>query len=112
MPTLRERTRTSSAAIRGTSTSSTTARRGSAKTRAFILSSSLRDQHLDLVGRARGEVGEGLGRPVEIDATRHHALDGQVAGGDLRRDAVEVVDPVAPGADDGDLLEAPGHRVD
>src|SRR3977135_3380358 len=101
MPTLRERTSTSSAAIVGMSTSHTTAFCGSSNTSAFIpVHSSLVDQHLDLVRPARCERGKGAGRVVERDTARDDALDRKVAGGDLRGDPVEVVHPVAPGADD------------
>src|SRR4051794_29875645 len=113
MPTLRERTSTSSAAIGGTSRSRTAARRGSSKTSAFIRSPfSLSDEHLDLVGRARGETRERAGRVVEAYAARDHALDGQAAGRDLCGDAVEVVDPVTPRADDREVVERPEHRLD
>src|SRR5664279_4928168 len=98
MPTLRERTSTSSAAIVGMSTSTTTAFCGSSNTSAFIrVGSSLVDQHLDLVRRARREQGEGAGCVVERAAARDDTLHGKVAGGDLRRDPLEVVHPVAPG---------------
>src|SRR5262245_39493053 len=113
MPTLRERTSTSSAPIAGTSTSETTARRGSSKISAFIeASSSLCDQHLDLVRGPRRQAREGVRCTVEVDAAGDDPLDRQVAGGDLRRDAVEVVDPVAPRPDDRQLVARPEHRLD
>src|SRR5919197_2253258 len=106
MPTLRERTRTSSDAIVGTSRSRTAARCGSSKTSAFIqLPPSMVDQLLDLIRRARREPREGVRRVVERDVARDDALDRQIAGGDLRRDPVEVVHPVAPGADDRKVVE-------
>src|SRR4051812_15668606 len=113
MPTLRERTSTSSAAIVGTSTLTTSAFCGCSNTSAFIrVDSSLIDQHLDLVRRARCEPDEGVRRVVERAATRDDAFDRKVAGGDLRRDPLEVVHPVAPGADDGEVVEGPEHRLD
>src|SRR5690348_9338950 len=108
MPTLRERTRTSSAAIVGTSSSRTAARRGSSKTNAFIVvPSSLIDEHFDLVGGAGSEPRKRVRRIVERDVARDHALNRQAAGCDLRRDALEVVDPVAPRADDRQVVERP-----
>src|SRR6185312_5671566 len=93
MPTLRDRTSTSSAAIAGMSQSETTARRGSSKTSAFIrqIPPSLVDQDLDLVRGTRGETGEGIRCSVQVDLTRHHTLDREIPRSDLRGDAIEVV---------------------
>src|SRR5262249_54103923 len=111
MPTLRERTSTSSAPIVGTSSSRIAAFRGSSKTSAFIpVPSSLLDQDLDLVGGSRSQTSERVGRIVERYAARDHPLDRQAPGADLRRDTVEVVDPVAPSADDREIVERPEHR--
>ncbi len=55
---------------------------------------------------------EGAGRIVQTDVRRHDALDRQVAGGDLRGDSVEVVHPVAPGTDDGEVVQGPEHWLD
>src|SRR5215210_7609997 len=108
MPTLRERTKTSSAAIVGMSTSITTAFCGSSNTRAFIRAhSSLIDQHLDLVRLARREGCEGVGGVVEVAGARDDALDRKIAGGDLCRDALEVVHPIAPRTDDRQVVERP-----
>src|SRR3954447_27078029 len=85
MPTLRDRTRTSSAAIDGTSSSCTDALRGSSNTSAFIgLSSSLIDQALDLVGGAGREPLECTRRLVERDGAGDDAFDRQASGGGLR----------------------------
>src|SRR3954454_25095844 len=113
MPTLRERTSTSSAAMVGMSTSRTTALCGSSNTSAFIRAhSSLVDQHLDLVCLARREPREGVRRLVERATARDDALDRKVARGDLSCDPLEVVDPVAPRANDGEVVEGPQHRLD
>ena len=87
---------------------------GCSNTSAFIrVASSLVDQHLDLVRRCpmRAEA-KASGASSSVHAARDDALDGQVACGDLRRDPVEVVDPVAPGADDREVVERPEHRLD
>src|SRR5438132_14368231 len=108
MPTLRERTSTSSAMIVGTSSSRTAAVRGSSNTSAFIPDpSSLIDHDLDLVCRARREPREGVRRTVQGDPARDDAFDGEAACCNLRRDPVEVIHPVAPGADDGEIVERP-----
>src|SRR6476646_2937510 len=113
MPTLRERTSTSSAAMVGMSTSRTTAFCGSSNTSAFIRPrSSLVDQHLDLICLARRERREGVRRIVEGATARDDTLDRQVARGALRCDPLEVVDPVAPRADDRQVVERPQHRLD
>src|SRR2546423_5396541 len=113
MPTLRERTRTSSAAIVGTSSSRTAAVRGSSNTSAFMSAlSSLSDQDLDFVRRARCEALEGVWRILQGDLARDDAFDGEAALRNLRRDPVEVVHPVTPGADDGEIVERPEVRLD
>src|SRR6478672_4122295 len=113
MPTLRERTRTSSGAIAGTSSSLTEALRGSSNTNAFMIASALLiDQNLDLVGAAGREPLEGARRVAEQDRARDDAFYGKGAGADLGGDAVEVIDPVAPGADDCQVVERPEHRLD
>src|SRR5215813_7726683 len=87
MPTFRERTSTSSAAMVGTSRSRTSARCGSSKTRAFMAArSSLIDEHLDLVRRSGGESGEGIRCTLQRDHTSDNPLYRQIAGRDLRRD--------------------------
>src|SRR5580765_6883467 len=113
MPTLRERTSTSSAPIVGTSSSRIAALRGSSNTSAFIAAPpSLLDKALDLVRRAGREARERVGRIVQPDLARDHPLDRKVPGADLRCDPVEVVDPVAPGADDREVVQGPEHRLD
>src|SRR5690348_5982220 len=113
MPTLRERTSTSSAAIAGTSSSRSTAWRGSSKTSAFTGSPySLSDEDLDFVRGARRKALERIGCVVERDGARDHPLDRKASGRDLSRDPVEVVDPVAPRADDREVVERPKHRLD
>src|SRR6185503_3678189 len=113
IPTFRERTSTSSGAISGTSMSRTAARCGCSNTSAFISShSSLVDQHLDLVGFARCELRKDVGRVIEPGRPRDDSLDGQVAGGDLGRDPIEVVHPVAPRSDDRQVVQGPEHRLD
>src|SRR5207253_10837253 len=113
MPTLRERTSTSSATIAGTSSSRTTAARGSSKISAFMPApSSLIDQNLDFIRRPRGQPREGVRRTVQGDATRDDAFDGKTARRYLRRDPVEVVHPVAPGTDDREIVERPEIRLD
>src|SRR6476646_3183998 len=114
MPTLRDRTSTSSAAIAGMSQSETTARRGSSKTSAFIrqIPPSLVDQDLDLVRGTRGEAGESIRCSVQVDLARHDALDREIPRGDLRGDAIEVVHPVAPRSDDREVVERPEHGLD
>src|SRR5438876_3525551 len=105
MPTFRDRTSTSSVAIVGTSSSRTAARRGSSNTSAFIPNpSSLVDQNLDLVRGAGCETRERVGSIIQGDSARDHALDRQAPAADLRRDAVEVVDPVAPCAHDRQVV--------
>src|SRR5436190_16763965 len=97
MPTLRERTSASSAAILGMSMSRTAACRGSSKTSAFIgVSFSLTDQNFDLVCASGCEPGERFGRFVEADRARDDLLDRESTGRDLRGNPVEAVDPVAP----------------
>src|SRR5207253_11135208 len=108
MPTLRERTSTSSGAIVGTSSSRTAALRGSSNTSAFMqVASSLFDQDLDLVRGTRREPRERVRRAVQRVAARDDPFDGQVARRDLRGDPAEVVDPVTPGADDRHVVERP-----
>src|SRR5262245_35286559 len=113
MPTFRDRTSTSSAVIAGTSSSRTAACRGSSNTSAFMPDPlSLVDQNLDLVCCSGGEPRESVGCVVQRDAAGHDALDGQAPGADLRRDPVEVVDPVAPRPNNGEVVERPEHRLD
>src|SRR6185295_18168998 len=113
IPTLRERTSTSSAAIAGTSMSRTAACCGCSNTSAFISShSSLVDQHLDLVGFARRELRKDIRRVIERDCPRDDSLDRQVAGGDLSHDSIEVVHPIAPGSHDRQVVQSPEHRLD
>ena len=52
------------------------------------------------------------GAPSRSTLARHDALDRQIAGCDLRGDAIEVVHPVAPGPDDREIVERPEHRLD
>src|SRR6266571_4464813 len=106
MPTLRERTSTSSAAILGTSSSRTAAARGSSNTSAFIAAPfSLIDKDLDLVCGAGRKARKRVRRTVQGDAARHNPFDGQAARTDLRRNPIEVVHPVAPGADNRQVVE-------
>src|SRR5690348_214026 len=113
MPTLRERTSTSSAAISGTSRSRTTAWRGSSKMSAFTWSPfSLSDEDLDFVCGARRESIERVGCVVERHCARDDALDRKASRSDLSSDPVEVIDPVAPGADDREVVQRPQHRLD
>src|ERR1044071_6598417 len=105
MPTLRDRTSTSSAAIVGTSMSCTAARCGSSKTSAFMSRSSQVDEHLDFVGGARCQPLKDVRGVVECDRARDHTVDGKVTCGDLGRDAIEVVHPVAPGADNCQVVQ-------
>src|SRR6476646_382615 len=106
MPTLRERTSTSSAAIVGTSRSRTVAVRGSSNTSAFIPAPfSLLDKDLDLVCGAGREARKRVGGVVQRDTAGHDPFDGQAPRTDLRRNAIEVVHPVAPGADDRQVVE-------
>src|SRR5438093_779476 len=106
MPTLRERTSTSSAAIAGTSSSRTAAVRGSSNTSAFMPAPfSLLNENFDLVRRPRSEPREGVRRPVQGDLARDDAFDREAARRNLRCNPVEVVHPVAPGADDREIVE-------
>src|SRR5262245_37401954 len=95
------------------STSRTTARCGCSNTSAFTpVHSSLVDQHLDLVGRTGREFCKGLRCLIQSNRACDDTLDGQVAGGDLGCDPVEVVDPVAPRTDDGEVVQRPEHWLD
>src|SRR6266436_9308361 len=113
MPTLRERTSTSSASIVGTSRSRTAALRGSSNTSAFIPTPfSLIDKDLDLVCCAGRQARKRVRGVVQGDAAGDDALDGQAARTDLRRNPIEVVHPIAPRADDRQVVERPEHRLD
>src|ERR1043165_6250036 len=93
--------------------SRTAARLGSSKTSAFISgSSSLIDQDLELGCATGGERRKRVRRLVEADRARDDVLDRELPGRDLRRNPVEVVDPVAPSADNREVVERPEHRLD